>query len=179
MWIKTEVLHILRDEFAEFLAQREQNELKLGSQKPESGVSRREGPPASAGGKRWCVPICRGASFQKGLLTWERGKQQPCNSMIVVPSIKKLKIPPSLGGTCLYLAVETTLKFHPGPYSSLHVLVIQSCPTLCDPTDCSPPDSSVHGILQARILEWVVISFSKGSPWPRDQPRVSCIAGRF
>ena len=41
------------------------------------------------------------------------------------------------------------------------VLAVQSCPTLCYPTDCSPPGSSVHGILQARILEWVVISSSK------------------
>ena len=40
--------------------------------------------------------------------------------------------------------------------------VAQSCPTLCDPVDCSPPGSSVHGILQARILEWVAISFSRG-----------------
>ena len=44
----------------------------------------------------------------------------------------------------------------------------QSCPTLCNPMDCSPPGSSVHGILQARILEWVVISFSRGSFQPRD-----------
>ena len=47
--------------------------------------------------------------------------------------------------------------------------VAQSCPTLCDPTYCSPPGSSVHGILQARILEWVAISFSRGSSQPRDQ----------
>ena len=45
--------------------------------------------------------------------------------------------------------------------------------------DCSPPDSSVHGILQASILEWVAIHFSRGSPWPRDGTRVSFIAGRF
>ena len=45
-------------------------------------------------------------------------------------------------------------------------------------TDCSPPGSSVHGILQARILEWVAISFSRGFSWPRDQTRVSCSAGR-
>ena len=43
------------------------------------------------------------------------------------------------------------------------VLVTQLCPTLCDPMDCSPPDSSVHRILQARILEWVAIPFSRGS----------------
>ena len=55
--------------------------------------------------------------------------------------------------------------------------VAQLCPTLCDSVDCSPPGSSVHGILQARILEWVAISFSRGSSQPRDQTRVSCIVG--
>ena len=52
-------------------------------------------------------------------------------------------------------------------------LVAQSCATLCDPMDCSLPGSSVHGILQARILEWVAILFSKGSSPPRDQIRLS------
>ena len=54
-------------------------------------------------------------------------------------------------------------------------LVAKSCPTLCDSMDCSPPGSSLHGILQARILEWVAIPFSRGSSWPRDWTRVSCI----
>ena len=58
-------------------------------------------------------------------------------------------------------------------------LVTQLCLTLCDPMDCSPPGSSIHGILQARVLEWVAISLSMGSSWPRDQTRVSCIAGGF
>ena len=49
----------------------------------------------------------------------------------------------------------------------------------CDPVDCSPPGSSVHGIFQARILEWVAISFSRESSWPRNRTQVSCIAGRF
>ena len=44
-----------------------------------------------------------------------------------------------------------------------NVLVTQSCPTLCNPMDCSPPGSSIHGILQARILEWVAYPFSRGS----------------
>ena len=57
--------------------------------------------------------------------------------------------------------------------------VAQSYPTLCDPMDCSPPGSSVCGILQARILEWVAISSSRGSSQRRDQTCVSCIAGRF
>ena len=58
-------------------------------------------------------------------------------------------------------------------------VVAQSCPTLCNPMDCSPPGSSVHGILQERLVQWVAIPFSKGSSWPRDQTQVSCIAGRF
>ena len=54
--------------------------------------------------------------------------------------------------------------------------VAQSCPTLCDPVDCSPPGSSVHGITQARILEWAAISCSRESFWPRDQTHISCIS---
>ena len=57
--------------------------------------------------------------------------------------------------------------------------VAQSCLTLCDPMDCNLPGSSVLGILQARILEWVAIFFSRGSSQPRDQTHVSRVAGRF
>ena len=49
----------------------------------------------------------------------------------------------------------------------------QSCLTVCDSMDCCPPGSSVHGISQARILEWVAISFFRGSSWPRDQAHIS------
>ena len=56
--------------------------------------------------------------------------------------------------------------------------VAQSCPTLCYPMDCSLPGSTVHGIFQARILEWVAISFSRRSSWPRDRTWVSCVVGR-
>ena len=63
---------------------------------------------------------------------------------------------------------------------SLHsVCVSQLCPILFDPMDCSPPGSSLHGIFRARMLEWIAISFSRGSFRPRDQTQVSCIAGRF
>ena len=55
----------------------------------------------------------------------------------------------------------------------------ESCPTLWNPMDCSPPCSSVHWILQARILEWVAISFSSESSQPRDQIQVSRITGGF
>ena len=59
------------------------------------------------------------------------------------------------------------------------VKVAQSCPTFCNPMDYNPPGSSVHEILQEIILEWVAISFSRGSSRPRDQTWVSCIASRF
>ena len=54
------------------------------------------------------------------------------------------------------------------------VLVAQSCSTLCNPMGCSPPGSFVHGILQARILEWFAIPFPRRSSWTRDQTRMHC-----
>ena len=58
-------------------------------------------------------------------------------------------------------------------------LAIQSCPTLCDPIDCSLAGSYVPGILKVRLLEWVPMSFSRGSSWPRDRTQGSCTTGRF
>ena len=55
-------------------------------------------------------------------------------------------------------------------------LVTQSCPTLCDPSDRSPPGSSTHGIFQEKMLEWVAISFSRGSSQPRDLTLIFCIS---
>ena len=63
------------------------------------------------------------------------------------------------------LYIEISLRQHPAP-----VLVAQACPTLCNSMDCRPPGSSVHGILQERILEWVAIPFSRGSSIPGIQP---------
>ena len=60
------------------------------------------------------------------------------------------------------------------PVNGVKVKVSQSCPTLCDPTDYE-----VNGIFQARILEWVVFPFCRGSSQPRDRTQVSCIAGGF
>ena len=75
---------------------------------------------------------------------------------------------------CVYLSIKCFK-----PILSKYLLLVQSCPTLWDPMNYSLPSSSVHGILQARILEWVAISFSRGSSWPRNQTWVSCIAGTF
>ena len=66
------------------------------------------------------------------------------------------------------------VKIHP-VYRYCYCLIINLCPTLCNPMNCRPPGSSVHRILPARILEWVAISFSRGSSQPRDRTDVSCI----
>ena len=65
------------------------------------------------------------------------------------------------------------------PITSLKVLFTQLCLILCNLGDCRWPSSSVHGILQARTLEWVAIPFSRGSSQPRDQSQVSCIVDRY
>ena len=69
---------------------------------------------------------------------------------------------------------------HVDPKASyLVVLVTRLCLALCDPVDCNLPGFSVHGNSQAGILEWVAISFSRGSSKPMDQTHISCIAGGF
>ena len=78
-----------------------------------------------------------------------------------------------------YFSTNFKFTLYFNEYWKWKVLVTQSCPTLYDPMDCSPPSSSVHGILQARILECVVIPFSRGSPQTRDWSQVSHIAGIF
>ena len=59
------------------------------------------------------------------------------------------------------------------------LLVAKSYPTLCDPVECSLPGSSIREIFQARILQWVTISFFRGSSGPRDQTHTSYLAGGF
>ena len=68
-----------------------------------------------------------------------------------------------------------SIRLHLGS-AYMPVKSLQSCLTLCDAMDCSPPGSSVHGILQARILEWVAIPFSRASSCPRDWTRISYVS---
>ena len=75
-----------------------------------------------------------------------------------------------------FLYLSSTMVFN--QVSESESEVVQLCPTLCHPVDCSSPGSSVHGILQARVLEGVAISFSRGSSQPRDRTQVSRIVGR-
>ena len=76
-----------------------------------------------------------------------------------------------------FQSVSTTYLFY--YVWKVKALVAQSCLTLYEPMDCSPPGFPVHRVFQARILEWVAIPFSKGSSQPRDRTWVSCIAGGF
>ena len=73
--------------------------------------------------------------------------------------------------------VRVMLKFR--GHACIHAKLLQLCLTLCNPMDYNLPGSSVHGILQARILEWVAMPSSRGSSQPRDWTCESCIAGRF
>ena len=68
-----------------------------------------------------------------------------------------------------------------GVYFIMYVCAksLQLCLILFDPIDCSPPGSSVHGILQARTLEWIVVPSSRGSSWPRDETHIPCIGRRI
>ena len=135
-------------------------------------------------------------NFSKKLQDWWRG-ESPCAwcvSMIKVPRWPRSCSHPSVCWQTLFtreLAVELwmQLAFYlltvPSRFyfnvwvRKVKVKVAQLCLTLCDPVDWSLPGSCVHGILQARILEWVAISFSRGSSRPRNWTQVSCTAGRF
>ena len=116
-----------------------------------------------------------------------------------VPGLPCLALPCLAGATFPWLTCHINARIYhlpsfPCPYISLpwpyftfliiHIevcvcLVIQSCLTLCDLEDRCPPGSSVRGILQARILEWVAVLSSRGSSQPRDQTQISHIAGGF
>ena len=77
---------------------------------------------------------------------------------------------------CLFLAMCSYLFTKTLNLSSKTCSVAQLCPTLCDPMDCSPPGSSVLGIFQAKMLEWLAISYSRGSSRPKDGTCISCVS---
>ena len=79
------------------------------------------------------------------------------------------------GGTYLTSYIKTNSKMEQRPKCML-AKSLQSCLTLLDPMECSQSDSSVHGILQARIMEWVAIPFSRGSSQPRDRTSISYVS---
>ena len=83
---------------------------------------------------------------------------------------------------CAFISTYIYIYTHTHIHIYIHTCVHACClsmVSLYDPMDCSPPSSSIHGILQARVLEWIAIPFSRGSSQPRDRTQVSCIAGGF
>ena len=93
---------------------------------------------------------------------------------------------PEIGSTTVIILFLFQTFYHPIQFfflgrqeKQVKAVVTQSCLTLCDPMDCNPPGSSVHGILQARILGWVALPSSRGSSQLWDQTWVSCIEDRF
>ena len=126
--------------------------------------------------------------YWSGLPTTHSNRSAPLNQFLVFD--KKNFFSPSTQNSWpasgrFHLRLSNLSKLHLSlllPMSSVCARVCSdglSCPTLCNPTDYAPPGSSIHGISQARILEWVVISFSRGSSQTRDQTQVSHIAGQF
>ena len=101
--------------------------------------------------------------------------------MVTTGQVCLILFPTSLNMDHLYIPLQNKAPFTSFflNWSIVDLLVAQSCPTLCNPMDCGPSGSSVHGILQARILEGVSILFSRGSSRPRDWTQVSCFAGNF
>ena len=114
---------------------------------------------------------CHGCRVSNWLLTFVAEYFLGCPRSRMLNSISGF-YPWNDGSTCPKL-------WQPKMSLKVKVLVARSCPTLSDPMDYSPSGSSVHGILQARILEWVAVLFSRGSSKPRAQTHESCVAGGF
>ena len=101
-----------------------------------------------------------------------------CVRLCATPWTAAYEAPPSMGFSMARvlewgaIAFSMSITLRSGNSLTIIVLVClvtQSCPTLCNPMGYSPPDSSVHGVLQARILEWVAMPSSRGSSWPKDR----------
>ena len=91
----------------------------------------------------------------------------------------RLVLLPMKTHTYFWFRMSSNKNTHPPPPKEVKSLrKVKLCPTLCDSIDCSLPGFSIHGIFQARVPEWVAISFSRGSSQPRDQTQVFRIAGR-
>ena len=116
------------------------------------------------------VPLPMGFSRQE----YWNGLPCPPPGGLPDPGIKPASLmSPALEGG--FFTTSTIWEAHIWYESESESEVAQSCPTLCDPIDCSLPGSSVHGIFQAIVLEWIAISFSRGSSRPRDRTQVSHI----
>ena len=141
-------------------------------------------PPALSSGSCWSERRVRSCSFLSVLeasVFWRSWQVMPASSGKACSYLPSLGPFPSLPPPLRLLSVGQTSAFPCcsdvfAQASDGHAcLVAQSCSTPCNPVDYSLPGFSVHGIFQGRILEWIAISSSRGSPWPRDQTYVSAL----
>ena len=130
------------------------------------GLNNRTVPPLCAGGQRSDISADRVGS------SWGREGESP-PGLLPAWGCYLLSLPSRP------LSFVGVFPFHKDTVTRVVLLVASSCPTLWDPMDRSPPGSSVSGILQARILEWVAIPFSRGSSQPRGWIHISCTVGGF
>ena len=121
----------------------------------------------------WGDPLEQGMATDSSILAWEIPWTEEPGELQSIGSQRVGHIWSNLAHK-----IVTQIKNRHPYYKRKESEVAQSCPTLCDPMDCSPPGFSIHGIFQAWVLEWVAISFSRGSSRPRDWNWVSRIAGR-
>ena len=129
-----------------------------------------------------CIHVCTYAHTQSFLLVlssrgWSPGSHCLLNRSPNTPLLTTLTLGfPSMGQTVCSLLTPEDLSHFFFPKPMCVCLHAQSCLNLCEPTDCSPPGSSVHGISQATILEWVAISSSRGSSQPSDWTHTYCVS---
>ena len=122
------------------------------------------------------LKLCNLGHWSVNSIEIQQSKRQTCKKAGETILKCQQKEAYRLSGTLRRTAEVCIVVFTPNPHLPFRE-VAQSCLTLCDPVVCSLPGSSVHGIFQARILEWVAISFSRGSSRPKNRTWVSCIAG--
>ena len=127
-----------------------------------------------------CVTLCNPMVAQQAPLSMGFSRQEYWSGLPCPPSFRGSSW--SRDRTCISYRVffttsDTWKTLRAVESESVKMLLVQSYPTPCNPMDYSPPGSNVHGILQARIMEWVAIFFSRGSSQPRDQTWISCITG--
>ena len=128
-----------------------------------------------------CLTLCNPMDYcPLGSFVHEFSRQEYCSGL-PFPSPGNLLHPGTEPVFPIWQLDSLSLSHLESPEHLLCLLcsVVQLCPILCSPVDCSRLGSSVHGILQARILEWVARPSSEGSSRPRDRTQVSLIAGRF
>ena len=127
--------------------------------------------------------------LQEWMCAWTQLQPEACFLVLLLGKLKPISLTWDIFVKCIFVPglTEEQKTFIVSPNCSpqmlfyvyflcLHAKSLQSFPTLCNPVDCSPPGFSLHGILQARILEWVAMPSSRGSSQPRDRTRVSYIS---